>query len=84
MESKYPFAVTRLISYIVDVTVALILVSMAAAFKAIPPHPQIPIIPIFSGSTLSCTERKSTAALKSSVLISGDATYLGSPPLSPV
>ena len=71
-------------SYMVEVTVALILVSIAAAFNAIPPHPQIPIMPILSASTLSCTDRKSTAALKSSVLMSGDATYLGSPPLSPV
>ena len=71
-------------SYIVEATVALILVSRAAALIAIPPQPQIPIIPILSASTLSCTERKSTAAIKSSVFISGDAIYLGKPPLSPV
>ena len=60
--------------YIVDDTVAFILVSDAAAFKAIPPHPQTPMIPIFEGSINFCTERKSTAAEKSSVLISGDET----------
>ena len=37
-----------------------------------------------SGSTLSWIERKSTAAWKSSVLMSGEAVYRGSPPLSPV
>ena len=68
----------------VDVTVALMRVSIAAAFSAMPPQPQMPMMPIFPGSALSCTERKSTAAQKSSVLISGEATYLGSPPLSPV
>ena len=36
------FAVTLLISYIVDVTVAFMRVSTAAAFKAIPPQPHIP------------------------------------------
>ena len=84
MLSKYPLAVTLDISYIVEATVAFIRVSIAAAFSAMPPQPQIPRIPIRSESTFSCTERKSTAAQKSSVLISGDATYLGTPPLSPV
>ena len=83
-ESKYPLAFTLVISYIVIATVALILVSRAAAFIAIPPHPQIPMIPILSESTLSFNERKSTAAMKSSVLISGEAIYLTLPPLSPV
>lgn len=71
-------------SYIVEATVALILVSSAAAFSAIPPQPQMPIIPILSGSACSCSDRKSTAAIKSSVLMSGEAMYLGVPPLSPV
>ena len=68
----------------VDATVAFILVSNAVALRAIPPHPQIPMIPILSVSTSSRTERKSTAAMKSSVLISGEAMNLGFPPLSPV
>ena len=71
-------------SYIVETTVALTRVSIAAAFNAIPPHPQIPMIPILSGFTFFCTDKKSTAAWKSSVLISGEATYRGTPPLSPV
>ena len=49
-----------------------------------PPKPQIPIIPILFLSTFFCNPKKSIAELKSSVLISGDATFLGSPPLSPV
>ena len=61
-------------SYMVIAAAALIRVSMAAALTAMPPHPQIPMMPMRSGSTLSCTERKSTAAQKSSVLMSGDAT----------
>ena len=64
--------------------VALIRVSSAAAFNAMPPNPQIPRIPIFSGSTFSWTDKKSTAAKKSSVLISGEATLRGKPELSPV
>ena len=71
-------------SYIVDATVALTLVSRAAALSAIPPHPQIPQMPMRPGSTRSCTDRKSTAAWKSSVLMSGEATYRGWPALSPV
>ena len=51
--------------------VALILGSIAAAFMENPPQPQIPIIPIFSGSTFSFNDKKSTAEEKSSVLISG-------------
>ena len=68
-------AVRRLteMSYIIIAAVALMRVSMAAALIAIPPQPQIPMIPMRSGSTFSCTERKSTAAQKSSVLMSGDA-----------
>ena len=42
------------------------------------------MIPIFSRSTLGNVPRKSTAAMKSSVLISTDAVLRGSPPLSPV
>ena len=33
-------------AYIVDATVAFILVSSVAALRAIPPQPQIPMIPI--------------------------------------
>jgi len=58
--------------------------STAVAFRAKPPKPQIPIIPILFLSIFFCIPRKSTAALKSSVLISGEATFLGSPLLSPV
>ena len=61
-------------SYIVDVTVALMRVSMAAALSAMPPQPQMPRMPMRPGSTRSEVERKSTAAQKSSVLMSGDAT----------
>ena len=71
-------------SYIVDVTVALMRVSMAAALSAMPPQPQMPRMPMRSGSTSSRTDRKSTAAEKSSVLMSGEATQRGVPPLSPV
>ncbi len=42
------------------------------------------MMPMRSGSTLGWRERKSTAAEKSSVLMSGEATKRGSPPLSPV
>ena len=52
--------------------------------RAMPPHPQMPMTPIFSASTFSCFDRKSTAAMKSSVLMSGDAVRRGSPLLSPV
>ena len=68
----------------VDVTVALMRVSIAAALSAIPPQPQMPIMPILFESTFFSVERKSTAAQKSSVLMSGDATKRGVPPLSPV
>ena len=44
---------TLVISYMVDATVALIRVSSAAVFSAIPPQPQMPRIPIRSGSTFS-------------------------------
>ena len=43
-----------------------------------------PKMPILSRSILLLVPRKSTAALKSSVFISGLAKFLGSPPLSPV
>ena len=49
-------------SYIVLTTVALTRVSSAAAFSASPPQPQIPMSPMRSPSTFSCTARKSTAA----------------------
>ena len=51
---------------------------------AMPPQPQMPMMPMRSGSTLSQSDRKSTAAIKSSVLISGEAMYRTLPPLSPV
>lgn len=60
--SRTPLALTRDMSYIVEAAVALMRVSNAAAFKARPPQPQIPITPIRSESTFYCTERKSTAA----------------------
>ena len=63
---------------------ALIRVSMTAALRAMPPQPQMPRMPIFSGSRNARVERKSTAAEKSSVLISGEATFRASPPLSPM
>ena len=69
-----PLAVTRLMSYIVEEAVALMRVSMAAALSAIPPQPQMPMMPTRSGSTSSRSTRKSTAAEKSSVLMSGEAT----------
>ena len=78
------YDMTRVISYIVEATVALMRVSAAAALRAIPPHPQMPMIPMRSVSTFSCFDRKSTAAIKSSVLMSGDAVRRGSPLLSPV
>ncbi len=58
-------ALTLDISYMVMTAVALMRVSIAAALSARPPHPQIPMIPIWSGSTMSELERKSTAAWKS-------------------
>ncbi|MNL36113.1 hypothetical protein D3C87_1581810 [compost metagenome] len=66
------------------VATALTLLSVATAFNAIPPQPQMPMTPIRSWSTEGCRPRKSTAAMKSSVLMSGEATLRGSPPLSPV
>ena len=45
--------------------------------RAIPPQPQMPSKPIRLRSTSFCRPRKSTAALKSSVLISGEATLRG-------
>lgn len=67
-----------------DVTVALILVSIAAALRAKPPNPHIPKTPILFGSTALWLFKKSSAAEKSSVLISVLATYLGVPELFPV
>ena len=61
-------------SYMVTATVALMRVSMAAAFRPMPPKPQMPMMPMRSASTASSVVRKSTAALKSSVLMSGEAT----------
>ena len=63
---------------------ALMRVSMAAALRAMPPKPQIPRMPIFSPSTKSRVAKKSTAAEKSSVLMSGEATLRTAPPLSPI
>ena len=60
-------------SYIVEATVALMRVSSAAVLMAMPPQPQMPMMPIRSGSTFSFSDRKSTAAMKSSVLMSGEA-----------
>ena len=45
-----------------------------AALSAMPPQPQMPRMPMRSGSTSARTDRKSTAAEKSSVLMSGEAT----------
>ena len=50
-------AETLVISYIVIAVVALILVSIAAAFIAKPPKPHTPNIPILSGFTVSKLER---------------------------
>src|SRR5206468_9511571 len=52
---------------------ALMRLSTAVAFRAMPPHPQMPMMPIRFRSTSGLSPRKSTAALKSSVLMSGDA-----------
>lgn len=82
--SLYPLDMTRVMSYMVLATTALTRLSTAAAFNAIPPQPQMPMMPIRSRSTFACRPRKSTAAQKSSVLMSGEATLRGSPPLSPV
>ena len=71
-------------SYIVMMAEALIRVSAAAALRPMPPQPQIPMMPMRSGSTFSCRDRKSTAARKSSVLMSGEVVPRGSPLLSPV
>ena len=60
-------------SYMVEATVALMRVSSAAVLSAIPPQPQMPMMPMRPASTRSCSERKSTAAIKSSVLMSGEA-----------
>ncbi len=70
-------------SYIVEVTVARMRGSMAAALSAKPPQPQMPQMPTRSESTSSRVSRQSTAALKSSVLISGEVRLRGVPPLSP-
>ena len=44
-------------SYMVEATVALMRVSSAAAFRAMPPQPQMPMMPILSGSASSRQER---------------------------
>src|ERR1051325_6921545 len=51
------------------VATGLIRLSTAAAFSAIPPQPQMPMMPMRSRSTEDCSPRKSTAAPKSSVLM---------------
>src|ERR1051325_8679302 len=51
------------------VATGLIRLSTAAAFSAIPPQPQMPMMPMRSRSTEDCSPRKSTAAPKSSVLL---------------
>lgn len=56
--------------------------SDTAAFKANPPQSHMPKIPISSRLTLSKEPKKSTAAEKSSVLISGDGTLRGEPEVS--
>ncbi len=68
---------TRVMSYMVLVTTALTRLSTATAFSAMPPHPQMPMTPIRSRFTSGNKLMKSTAALKSSVLISGEATLRG-------
>ena len=60
--AEFIAAVTRLRSYIVEATVALMRVSTAAAFRARPPQPQMPRIPTRAESTRSFVTRKSTAA----------------------
>ena len=57
-----------------------ILVSSAAALRAITPQPQIPMIPILSGSA-SSNRRKSTANHEIFCINIGEAMYLGLPPL---
>lgn len=69
--------VARVMSYIVLTATALMRLSTAAALSAMPPQPQMPMMPMRSRSTFDCRPRKSTAALKSSVLMSGDATLRG-------
>ena len=71
-------------SYMVEAIVALMRGSAAAAARAMPPQPQMPIMPMRPGSTSSRTDRKSTAAWKSSILMSGEFMQRGSPPDSPV
>lgn len=44
-------------SYIVIAAVALMRVSIAAALSAMPPQPQMPIMPMRSGSTSGLVER---------------------------
>ncbi|MNF04271.1 hypothetical protein D3C80_2037500 [compost metagenome] len=75
---------TRDMSYMAVVTTALMRVSTAAALRPMPPKPQMPMMPMRLRSTDGCSPRKSTAALKSSVLMSGEARSRGSPLLSPV
>ncbi len=74
----------RAMSYMEQVATALIRLSPLAAVMAMPLSPQMPWTPIRSRSTTLCRPRKSTAALKSSVKISGEPTSRTSPPLSPV
>ena len=74
----------RDMSYIDTVATARMRESLVAAVSAIPLKPQMPRTPMRLRSTDACSPRKSTAALKSSVLMSGDAVFRGSPLLSPV
>ncbi len=82
--SLKPWACARLMSYMTEVPTALMRRSTWAALSANPPLPQIPMTPILSRSRKGRVPRKSTAALKSSVKISGDELRRGSPPLSPL
>ena len=74
----------RDMSYIDTVATARMRESLVAAVSAMPLNPQSPSAPIRFRSTEAWSPRKSTAALKSSVLMSGEATLRGAPPLSPV
>ena len=74
----------RDMSYIDAVATALIRESPLAAVSAIPLRPQIPMAPMRSRSTFGSSPTQSTAALKSSVKNSAEATLRTAPPLSPV
>lgn len=59
-EDRYPCAkgIRRRRAWPRATPASLIRVPMSAALTAMPPQPQIPMMPMRSGSTLSCTERK--------------------------